>query len=71
MFITMKFLWYLASLLSVILILINNPKSEGLGSLGGQAQLFDNTRRTGNTLEIITWLSILFFLLLTAIFAAS
>nr|YP_009628855.1 preprotein translocase subunit G [Balbiania investiens]QBX88638.1 preprotein translocase subunit G [Balbiania investiens] len=69
--IIMKLLWYLVGLTSIIFILMSNPKSEGLGNLGVQTQLFNNTRQAQSTLETMTQISILIFLLLTIIFALS
>jgi protein translocase SecG subunit len=69
--ITMKLLWYLAGLTSIVFVLMSNPKSEGLGNLGVQTQLFNNTRQAQSTLEMMTQISVLIFLLSTIIFALS
>lgn len=66
----MKFLWYLISLVLIILILINNPKAEGMRPLNSQNQMFTTNRTATNFLEIITWISILIFLCFTVILTA-
>nr|YP_007947803.1 hypothetical protein 71 [Neoporphyra haitanensis]AGG37052.1 hypothetical protein 71 [Neoporphyra haitanensis] len=65
----LKFFWYVSTIILVFTILIHNPKSEGLGSAGAQNQFFSNTRSTENTLNKVTWLFIVVFLILTIIIA--
>lgn len=66
----MKFLWYVVSLVLIILILINDPKAEGSSNLPGQSQIFTTNRTATTFLEIITWIFILFFLCFTVILTA-
>nr|ALL97224.1 preprotein translocase SecG subunit [Pyropia endiviifolia] len=65
----LKFFWYVSTIMLVLTILIHNPKSEGLGSVGAQNQFFSNTRSTENTLNKVTWLFLISFLVLTTIIA--
>nr|NP_053884.1 hypothetical protein PopuCp089 [Porphyra purpurea]P51274.1 RecName: Full=Probable protein-export membrane protein secG [Porphyra purpurea]AAC08160.1 ORF71 [Porphyra purpurea] len=65
----LKFLWYISTIILVFSILIHNPKSEGLGTIGSQNQFFSNTRSTENTLNKVTWLFLALFLLFTTILA--
>lgn len=67
----LKFFWYSSTIILIFTILIHNPKSEGLGSVGAQNQFFSNTRSTESTLNKITWLFLVLFLLLTTIIAVS
>ena len=67
----LKFFWYSSTIILIFTILIHNPKSAGLGSVGAQNQFFSNTRSTENTLNKITWLFLVLFLLLTTIIAVS
>nr|AIA21509.1 hypothetical protein [Neopyropia fucicola] len=67
----LKFFWYASTVILIFTILIHNPKSEGLGSVGAQNQFFSNTRSTENTLNKITWLFLVLFLLLTTIISVS
>nr|AKE98875.1 hypothetical protein 71 [Bangia fuscopurpurea] len=66
---TLKFFWYILTFMLIFTILIHNPKSEGLGSMGAQNQFFSNTRSTENTLNKVTWLLLTLFLLFTTIIA--
>nr|SCW23003.1 secG [Nemalion sp. H.1444] len=65
----MKFLWYFTTIILIVLILISNPKAEGLGILGGRSQLFSNTRQATTVLEGVIWTIIILFLSLTTILA--
>lgn len=65
----LKFFWYASAIMLIFTILIHNPKAEGLGSIGAQNQFFSNTRSTENTLNKVTWLFLVLFLLLTTITA--
>nr|YP_009315162.1 hypothetical protein P8471_pgp090 [Titanophycus setchellii]SCW23617.1 secG [Titanophycus setchellii] len=64
-----KFVWYINSIFLVVLILTNNPKTEGLGVLGNQNQIFSNTRQANTVLETLTWISIILFLCCTTLLA--
>lgn len=61
----MKYLWYLNCLLTIIFILINNPKSSALASVRNTENHMNFTRSAKNNLQLITILSILFFFVLT------
>ncbi len=65
----MKFLWYIISLLLIIFILINNPKSEGLNSLGVQSQVF-NSSKALNILEVLIGTTLILFLGFTIVLSA-
>nr|YP_009244793.1 preprotein translocase subunit G [Pyropia pulchra]AMK97035.1 preprotein translocase subunit G [Pyropia pulchra] len=67
----LKFFWYVSTIMLIFTILIHNPKSEGLGSVGAQNQFFSNTRSTENTLNKVTWLFLILFLILTTIIAVN
>nr|YP_009243838.1 preprotein translocase subunit G [Sporolithon durum]AMK96080.1 preprotein translocase subunit G [Sporolithon durum] len=67
----MKSIWYLSSLIIIMLILIDNPKAKGLDGLGSQSQLFSYTRSTRKKLQTIIIFSILIFLLFTILFASN
>ena len=61
----MKFFWYLCSISTVLLILINNPKATSFGNIGDQSQLFSYTKSTQINVQLITIAISLIFLLLT------
>lgn len=57
-----KLLWVSSSLALLFAIMIHNPKSQGVG---GQSQMFGNTRSAEASLNKITWGLIIFFFSLT------
>nr|YP_010728682.1 preprotein translocase subunit G [Phymatolithon calcareum]WEA76898.1 preprotein translocase subunit G [Phymatolithon calcareum] len=67
----MKLIWYTSSILTILLILINNPKSQGFGSIGNQSQLFSYTRSTQKNILILTTITASIFVLLTIILTSN
>nr|YP_009313319.1 hypothetical protein P8460_pgp092 [Dichotomaria marginata]SCW21573.1 secG [Dichotomaria marginata] len=63
----MKWLWYTLSLILVVLILINNPKTDTLRTFSGTNKLFTNSSEASTILEILTWSSASLFLCFTII----
>nr|QHO64152.1 Preprotein translocase SecG subunit [Lympha mucosa] len=57
----MKIIWYISAILTIVFILINNPKLERASNLGIQGKIFNSTRQANKTLEILTWSSLIFF----------
>lgn len=55
-------LWILCSIFLIIVIMIHNPKSQGMG---GQNQILNGTRSAEENLDKITWILISIFFLLT------
>ncbi|MEM7649028.1 MAG: preprotein translocase subunit SecG, partial [Cyanobacteria bacterium P01_A01_bin.70] len=39
-----KIVWSVAAIGLTVLVLLHSPKGDGLGALGGQAQLFTSTK---------------------------
>ncbi len=66
----LKVIWTLAALGLVIVVLLHSPKGDGLGSLGGQAQLFTSTKSAELTLNRVTWVLTVVFMGLTVILSA-
>jgi protein translocase SecG subunit len=66
----MKFLWYIISLVLIILVLINNPKSGGVSSLNRQNKLFTTNRKATSVIEVFTSLFIILFLLFTVVLSS-
>lgn len=67
----MKLIWYTSILLTILLILTNNPKSQGFGSIGNQSQLFSYTRSTQKNILILTTITSSIFVLLTIILTSN
>ena len=56
-----KIIWIISAALLTVLVLLHSPKGDGLGGIGGQAQLFTSAKSAEKTLNQITWaLSIIF-----------
>lgn len=66
----MKFIWYLSSVLTILLILANSPKATSFGNLGGQSELFSYTKSTQVNIQLITVATSSVFLLLTIILSS-
>ncbi len=63
-------LWMLSALGLVVLVLLHSPKGDGLGGLGGQAQLFTSTKSAETTLNRLTWTLTVLFMGLTVVLSA-
>ena len=50
-----KIIWAIAAVGVCVLVLLHSPKGDGLGALGGQAQLFTSTKSAEETLNRATW----------------
>ena len=54
----------------VVFVLLHSPKGDGLGGIGGQAQLFSSTKSAEATLNRITWTLALVFMGLAVVLSA-
>lgn len=63
-------IWAFAALGLIILVLLHSPKGDGIGAIGGQAQLFSSTKSAENTLNRVTWALVAIFLGLTVVLSA-
>lgn len=63
----MKIFWYICSISTVLLILINNPKATSFGNIGDQSQLFSYTKSTQINIQLMTIVFSLTFLFLTIV----
>ncbi len=64
-------IWMLSALGLIVLVLLHSPKGDGLGSLGGQAQLFTSTKSAETTLNRVTWALTVIFMGMTIILSAN
>ncbi len=62
-----QILWGLSALGLIVLVLLHSPKGDGLGGIGGQAQLFTSTKSAETTLNRATWTLTIVFMGLTAV----
>ncbi|MEB3360438.1 MAG: preprotein translocase subunit SecG [Synechococcales bacterium] len=65
-----KVIWAISALGLIILVLLHSPKGDGLGGIGGQAQLFTSTKSAELTLNRVTWTLSVLFIGLTLVLSA-
>ena len=63
----LQIVWLVAAVGLVILVMLHSPKGDGLGALGGQAQLFTSTKSAETTLNRATWTLTILFMGVTVI----
>lgn len=62
--------WAVSAALLTVLVLLHSPKGDGLGGIGGQAQLFASAKSAEATLNRVTWILSLTFISLTVVLSA-
>ncbi|MEM9120799.1 MAG: preprotein translocase subunit SecG [Cyanobacteria bacterium P01_D01_bin.6] len=65
-----KVIWAVSAIGLTVLVLLHSPKGDGLGALGGQAQLFTSTKSAETTLNRVTWTLTALFMGLTVVLSA-
>ncbi|HEY9637507.1 MAG TPA: preprotein translocase subunit SecG [Coleofasciculaceae cyanobacterium] len=65
-----QLIWALSALGVIILVLLHSPKGDGIGGIGGQAQLFTSTKSAEIALNRITWVFSVIFIGLTMVLSA-
>jgi preprotein translocase subunit SecG len=65
-----QLIWAISAVGLIILVLLHSPKGDGIGAIGGQAQLFSSTKSAENTLNRVTWALTVIFLGLTVVLSA-
>jgi len=65
-----QIIWAASAVGLIILVLLHSPKGDGLGGLGGQAQLFTSTKSAETTLNRLTWTLTIVFIGLTLVLSA-
>lgn len=66
----LEVIWTISAFGLIILVLLHSPKGDGIGGIGGQAQLFTSTKSAETTLNRITWTFAILFMGLTIILSA-
>jgi preprotein translocase subunit SecG len=66
----LQVIWSLSAVGLVIFVLLHSPKGDGIGGIGGQAQLFTSTKSAETTLNRITWSLAIVFMGLTVILSS-
>jgi preprotein translocase subunit SecG len=62
--------WLISALSLIVLVLLHSPKGDGIGGIGGQAQLFTSAKSAETSLNRITWILTILFMGLTVILSA-
>lgn len=65
-----EIIWAVAASLLIVLVLLHSPKGDGIGAIGGQAQLFTSAKSAEKTLNRITWALATTFMGLTIVLSA-
>lgn len=63
-------IWAASACLLAVLVLLHSPKGDGIGGIGGQAQLFTSAKSAEKTLNQITWTLSSVFIGLTIVLSA-
>ena len=66
----LQIVWSISAVCLIVLVLLHSPKGDGLGGIGGQAQLFSSTKSAEVTLNRITWVLSLLFIGLAVVLSA-
>lgn len=66
-----QIIWVGSAIGLTILVLLHSPKGDGIGAIGGQAQLFSSTKSAETTLNRVTWALTVIFLSLTVVLSAN
>lgn len=65
-----QLIWALSAIGLIVLVLLHSPKGDGIGAIGGQAQLFSSTKSAEDTLNRVTWALTVIFMGLTVVLSA-
>lgn len=67
----LRAIWAISAFGLIVLVLLHSPKGDGLGGLGGQAQLFTSTKSAETTLNRVTWVLTILFIGLSIILSGN
>jgi preprotein translocase subunit SecG len=66
----LEVIWTISAFGLMVLVLLHSPKGDGIGGIGGQAQLFTSSKSAETTLNRVTWTFAILFMGLTIILSA-
>lgn len=66
----LQIIWAISALGLIILVLLHSPKGDGIGGIGGQAQLFTSAKSAETALNRVTWVLAVLFIGLTVVLSA-
>jgi preprotein translocase subunit SecG len=65
-----EIIWCVSAVGLTAMVMLHSPKGDGIGGIGGQAQLFSSTKSAESSLNQVTWGLFLVFVTLTIILSA-
>jgi preprotein translocase subunit SecG len=65
-----QIIWAVSAAFLTVLVLLHSPKGDGIGGIGGQAQLFTSAKTAEKTLNQVTWALGTVFIALTIVLSA-
>ena len=65
-----EIIWSISAFGLIAMVLLHSPKGDGIGGIGGQAQLFSSTKSAESILNRITWGLFIIFITLTIVLSA-
>jgi preprotein translocase subunit SecG len=65
-----QIIWALSAVILIVVVLLHSPKGDGIGGIGGQAQLFTSTKSAETSLNRFTWTLSIIFLGLSVVLSA-
>lgn len=65
-----RIVWTIAAGSLIALVLLHSPKGDGIGGIGGQAQLFTSTKSAEKNLNRVTWALAIVFMVLAIVLTA-
>ncbi len=65
-----QIIWAVSAVGLIILVMLHSPKGDGIGGIGGQAQLFTSTKSAETALNRVTWVLAVIFIGLTVVLSA-
>jgi preprotein translocase subunit SecG len=65
-----EIIWCVSAFGVIAMVMLHSPKGDGIGGIGGQAQLFSSTKSAESNLNRVTWGLFLVFITMTIILSA-
>jgi preprotein translocase subunit SecG len=65
-----QIVWIASAIGLILLVLLHSPKGDGLGGIGGQAQMFTSTKSAETALNRATWILCVTFIGMTVVLSA-
>lgn len=66
----LQIIWAVSAIGLIVLVLLHSPKGDGIGGIGGQAQLFTSAKSAETALNRVTWILAIVFIGMTIVLSA-